>query len=171
VPSRSRRKTEWDVGPGGSSVTNITSSAIAILGSGIALVGGAGEVTIVRIRGHFEGILKSATAAASGFHCAFGIGLITSAAFAVGISAIPGPLSEIGWDGWMYHTFFDLHAVTGTTADGVNAMSNYIRFPVDTKAMRIFETDMTLVPVLETVEAGVATLDVFFDSRLLAKLV
>ena len=46
--------------------------------------------------------LSAATSALDGFNGAFGIGLVTRQALAVGVSAVPTPLDEEDWDGWLY---------------------------------------------------------------------
>ena len=100
-------------------------------------------------------------------HVAVGIGIVTNEAFAIGATAIPGPISEADWDGWMYHRFFDLHKGLADTTDGSSA----IEFEVDSKAMRKWDGGAeTLVGMVEAVEAGTASMDVFFDSRVLLKV-
>jgi len=164
--ARSRRRTGWEEGPGSSSVAAaFSASGSAILGAGLVAL--ADGLTVARIRGNMELVLNSATAALSGYHGAVGIGKTTSEAFTVGITALPTPLTDADWDGWMWHSFYDLHAVTGAASDGVNAVSNYLRIPVDSKAMRKFDLSDTLFVVTEVIEVGVATMSIHFDSRIL----
>ncbi len=71
----------------------------------------------------------------------------------------------------MYHTFFDVHAVTATIADGVNAVGVIFNKEIDSKAMRKWQDDgTTLFAKLEVIEIGAANIEVFFDSRVLIKL-
>jgi len=161
-----RRKTAWDNGPGGSTVTQFSASSTSILGAGGAAV--VEGLTIVRIRGNLEAYMRSTVAATDdGWHCALGIAVVTNEAFAIGATAIPSPIADLGFDGWMYHRIFDLHA-GGTTIE--NQYGTHLRFEVDTKAMRKFDVGLTVVAVCEVVEAGTAALSVFFDSRVLVKL-
>ena len=172
--SRSARLTDWGLGPGGEANTTVTSSSIQIIGSGIATV--AGKVTIIRIRGEFSMALAAATAGANGFACAFGIGIVTAPAFAIGATAVPGPLDEADWDGWMYHRFFALlanEALTGgisTDLSNVGAQVASIRVEVDSKAMRKLDEEERLAAIIQTTEIGTATANFMFDSRVLAKL-
>ena len=170
-PVRQRRRTGWTVGPGGATEANITASSVTILGSGIVTT--LDGHTIARIRGEFMAYLISATAVNDGFGCALGIGLVTEDAFDVGATAVPDPLTEMEWDGWMYHRLFAIRApgvIVGAAsedADNVMATTSAIRFEVDTKAMRKFEERMALIAVLEVVENGTAVMQVNFNSRML----
>ena len=168
-PARAaRRRTGWEEGPGGSISTSFTSSGQAILNSGIqALLDG---LTIARIRGKIQCQLETATAAGDGFHGAYALGVVTADAFNVGITAVPKPIDDIDWDGWMVHGFFDVHSVTSTLADGVNLNAVHFDKEIDGKAMRKFGLNDVLFGIVQVVENGAATLEVFFDSRLLFKL-
>ena len=164
--TRSRRIMKWGLGPGDTAGTAISGTGQQILGSGVVLATST-QLTLIRLRGIFHGFLKTG-AADAGFQMAVGVGLVTNEAFAVGATAVPGPISEADWDGWMYHRFVDIHQATATF-DGGEANSNF-DIEVDTKAMRKWSEGYTLLTVLETVENGTATGTVFFDSRLLVKL-
>ena len=127
------------------------------------------KATIVRIRGSLSAYLTTAGAAGDGFHCAVGIGIVTNEAFAIGQTALPGPLDEADWGGWMYYRFFDLHEGEGAAVN-VNGLSS-LQFEVDTKAMRKWEGNSeTLVAMLQVVEKTAATMETWFDSRILVKL-
>ena len=54
-----RRRTEWFAGVGGTDVASVSASSSAILGSGV--ITSFGEETLVRTRGIFEAVLKTAT--------------------------------------------------------------------------------------------------------------
>ena len=163
-----RRKYQWEEGPGGSTVTAFTSSTAIILGSGVeALQGGN---TIVRIRGALQAYITSTDSINGGFHCVLGIGIVSADAFAVGVTAVPNPLGDFDWPGWMYHWFYDLHAATSTITDSlVNGLGS-IQFEVDSKAMRKIGLNEVLMANLETVEDPASGMSVFFDSRVLLKL-
>ena len=160
-----RRVTDWSLGPGGSLLAGISTSSVAILGSGVTPVDDG--FTLVRLRGNVQGYLRSSDAVNGGFHCAIGIGIVTNKAFAIGATAVPGPITEMEWDGWLYHRFFDLHQST-TTFDPTEVNSQ-ISFEVDSKAMRKLDGEEIIVAVVETVEVVAATMSLYFDSRMLVK--
>ena len=162
-----RRRTGWEVGPGGTGPTTVTANAVDVLGSGSeALQDG---LTLVRTRGFIEMLLTAAgSASVTGFSGAIGIGIVTAPAFAIGITAMPAPLDEVDWEGWLWHQFFFLHVGDPTAGD---RDTNRLNFEVDSKAMRKIGTDEVIFAALQSVEqvAG-ETMKVFFDSRLLFKL-
>ena len=165
-PTRSRRQTAWGFGPGGTGITTFTASGIKIIGAQLVLASGILETTIVRLRGQLEIILQTTGGVGQGFRGAFGIGVVTTAAATIGITAVPSPITELDWDGWMYYTMFGVHHGLAAVSDG----SGHERIDVDTKAMRKFGDEQTLLAVMEVVEIGTADMDVFFDSRMLLKL-
>ncbi len=127
------------------------------------------QQTIVRIRGVLELHLGSAAAAGDGYLGAAGIALVNSDAFAQGINSIPGPQSDAHWDAWMWHSFFSLHSITATIADGANAAGVHQRIEIDTKAMRKWDPSETLVLMVEGTEVGTSVLIMHADSRMLLK--
>ena len=125
-------------------------------------------LTVVRLRGSLSAFILTATSAGDGFHCALGIGLINEDAFAVGVTTVMDPIADAQWDGWLYHRFFDVHAQT--TTPGTGSIIDAIQFEVDSKAMRKTSEDTIIFAALEVVEQGTATMNLFFDSRMLFKL-
>ena len=173
--SRSKpRLTDWALGPGSSVTTNFSSSTSSILGSGVTPT--TDKLTIVRTRGELTAFLNTASALDNGFACAVGIGIVTNAAFAIGATAVPDPIDDAEWDGWLYHRFFNLISPTAisntaiTDADSVGIVSNVVRFEVDSKAMRKQDLEETLMAVVQAVEVGTATMSVQFNSRTLVML-
>ena len=163
-----RRKTSWEVGPGSSTPVVLTGSGSTILGSGIAPT--IPGLTLVRTRGLLGLTLNTAAAAGDGYTGALGIGVVTASAFAIGVTAVPTPLTDAGWDGWLYHEFFDVRAGDRTAGDS-NWEAAIARYTVDSKAMRkIEDEEKTVFAVLEVVEQGTAQVEVSFDSRVLVKL-
>jgi len=165
--SRSRRLTTWALGP--NAVNTAFSASGQALMTGISLASQE-AATIVRVRGTASFLLQSAAATAHGFAGAIGFGIVTSEAFAAGIASVPSPVADADWDGWNYHQFFDVRAITATIADGVNAVSVYVRHAIDVKAMRKISSDDVYVGVIDVVEVGTATMVVNVDTRLLLKL-
>jgi len=175
VRQRSKRSTAWAQGPGsGTALTSLTSSVLKILGSGVTPT--IAKVTIVRLRGQFGGSLLTATAAGNGFIGALGVGIVTVPAFAIGTTAVPDPVDEADWDGWMFHRFFQLTAASpisgGAATDELSGDFNTASFniEVDSKAMRKIDENEILMAAVGVTEIGTATADLRFDSRLLAML-
>ncbi len=164
-----RRTTAWGFGPNADPIS-LSASGNQLWSSGVVL-DLESKATIVRLRGEVNAFLLSASAAGDGFDGAFGIGITTTEAFAVGGQAsTPGALTDMDWDGWMWHRFFNIHASTATIADGVNAVGVSFRTEIDGKAMRVWDASMTLFGSVEVVENGTATGEVWADCRALVKL-
>ena len=163
-----RRKTAWTVGPQEVD-RNLTSSTAVLWSAGVVLTNEP-QVTIVRVRGIITATLETVGAIGDGFFGAHGIGIATTAAFTAGIASLPTPLTEEDWDGWLWHTYFDIRAVTATIGDGVNAVGAVDRTIIDSKAMRIWTEDMTLFGVTEVTESGTSNVEVQGQSRVLVKL-
>ena len=160
-----RRIAKWSFGPTFAPL-NMSATGQAI-GTSLGLVDNT-QVTLVRIRGQLQIFITSASSAGDGFDGAMGIGLVTREAFAAGATAVPGPISEMDWDGWVYHTFFHVHV--HATANIPQQAPASFSIAVDSKAMRKWSEGYVLVPVLEQVEHGTAVAEAWFDSRLLVKL-
>ena len=133
-----RRRKGWALGPGSDAVTAISASASGFLGT--AAASASDGQTIIRVRGRFAAFLSAASAVGDGYQGAMGIGVTTTAAILAGIGSVPTPITEIGWDGWMYWQAFGIHSGKTTEADG----SASIDFEVDTKAMRKIDFDESL---------------------------
>ena len=162
APSR-RRTTKWGVGPKAEPLSHSASNQQ--IGTGVILLLES-EVTIVRMRGEFFFMLLTAAATGDGFAGAIGIGLVSNEAFAIGAAAVPGPVSEQDWDGWLWHSFF--HSGFAIAADASVGVA--LRIPIDSKAMRKWSEGYTLCPVVEVTENGTSTAESWFQSRLLLKL-
>jgi len=164
-PFRTRRNTDWGFGP--DMLDQVMTSSTKILGTTSLTV--SEQTTIVRIRGVLHLICETASGAGSGWLGAAGIALVNSDAFAAGVASVPGPLTDSHWDAWMWHSFFDVRAITATIGDGVNANAIQDRLIIDSKAMRKWDPAETLVLVVEGVETTSATLVMNGDSRMLLK--
>jgi len=164
-----RRKSSWEFGPGGTAVTSVGSSTSVIIGGGVAA--GQNGLTLVRLRGSLQAYLTATDATNSGFHCAFGVGIASSDAFGVGVTALPNPADDAGWPGWLYHRFFDLHSFNATIVESMAAGGlGSVQFEVDSKAMRKLGINETIFASLQTIEAGAASMSIWFESRTLVKL-
>ena len=178
-PARSpypKRLNAWSVGP--ISATQAITSTTPVLWTAGVVLESADEATIVRIRGEALIYLVASSATnAGGFTGAMGIGIATSAAFAVGQTAVPTPLTESDWDGWMWHRFFTLQSAgpidSGVAADidQTNPTTAALRVEIDSKAMRKLQADYVVYGAVEMgVEAGTADARFSADSRMLFKL-
>ena len=165
-----RRLTAWSLGPGGDDIlfdpAAPSATSNGVFGSGVTPV--IPQLTVVRIRGMFTALLKTADAANAGFTGAVGIGIVSADAFAIGITAIPKPFSDAEWPGWLWHQFFDLTASFALAANTTQPPS--IRIPVETKAMRKLRLNEILFANFEVGETAAATLRMTFVSRMLVKL-
>ena len=164
--SGSQRRTDWLGGPSGVLTSITASGAQGFALSSAATIAGS---TIVRIRGYLQFLLTAAGAAADGFTGAFGIGKSTGEAITIGITALPTPLADAAWDGWMYHTFFSIRAFTGTLSDQNNVGQTF-NMHIDSKAMRKINPEDALFAVVEVTEIGVSSMAGSLDSRILVKL-
>ncbi len=118
----------------------------------------------------YEVFLLSNTAAGDGFQGALGICLVSNEAFVVGSAAIPGPLTDSDWDGWIWHDFFHVFSPAATLAAGAGDGAASVRGVIDSKAMRKWSEGYTLAAKVETVENGTATGEFWADTRVLVKL-
>ncbi len=172
-----RRATGWEIGvKSGAAGALLSLSASGASLGGVTVTQITDGFTLVRTRGEFLAYLKTSAAAASGFHGAFGIGIASDAALAVGVSAIPTPITEEAWDGWLYHRYFSLFssaAMSANAAEDVDfpmAVSAGVRFEVDSKAMRKLRVNESCYCCVEVTEIGACTMDWAFNSRTLIKL-
>ena len=170
-----RRKNAWTIGPSSNQGLQ-TISATGIIGFAIAASINEDGLTLVRTRGELVMALSAATGIGDGFIGAVGMTVVTDKAFDVGTTAIPGPVTESRYDGWLYHRFINLLAgapIAGAAAgdgDQVNATSAAIRLEVDSKAMRKVKADQTIVFMWEGTEVGSADIRAYLNTRLLFKL-
>ena len=174
-----RRKTNWAIGPqtAGDGASIAIGSSQALLAANGAQVIESG-ITLVRLRGSLNLFLTSAAALGDGFHGAFGIGIATLPAFTIGVTAVPTPITEESWNGWLYHRYFGIFsggpiaaATAAQEALQVNSTSAALNFEVDSKAMRKLNTDTVIFAALEVIELGASsTMEFAFNSRLLVKL-
>ncbi len=176
IPQSLRRKVDWGLGP---STGGVPGGVQAISATG-PVIGTNGifptvsSPTIVRIRGYLSLYISVSSTALDGFHGAFGIGKVTTAAFTAGVASIPTPLTENDWDGWMYHQFFDCTAVmpvaVASTSKSVPSGPGAIYNEIDTKSMRKADQEDTFFCAIEVQEIGTATMQWHCQTRMLFKL-
>jgi len=172
-----RHRSSWESGPettaGGGAQSLVSSTADLASTAVQATVDG---LTLIRTRGELVCFLKTAASDANGFHGAFGIAKVTSAAFLAGVASVPTPITEESWDGWLYHRYFSLFsagpiavATAAQEALQVNNVCAALRIEVDSKAMRKQDVDEAFYAAIEVVEVGTATMSWTFNSRILIK--
>ena len=167
--SSPRRRVGWNEGPGGFNEIpiTVTTSSVSILGLGQTLL--ADGFTLVRTRGLIQLALTANTAAGDGFQGAFGICVVFAESFGVGVTAIPDPVTDMNWDGWLWHSFFSLIQGSVFSAQ-VSAGSGNKTLEIDSKAMRKLRASDTIVLVGEFIETGTAVMIVSGTTRILLKL-
>ena len=166
-----RRKTSWQEGPFGRATLSVASSTVLATGQAAQEDG----LTIVRIRGELIVALTSAVAVADGYdRCAAGICIVSENAAGVGITAIPTPVTDLAWDGWMWHSSFAMMGagiIAGGAADDAPLGTAFLRLPIDSKSMRKIKNTDVLLAVVETTDlVGGATARFVLNSRVLVKL-
>ena len=139
----SKRLTEWS-GLADQTGVNVASAGATLISS----VSFEDPGTIVRARGSFmwRPQVYNADLSMAG---AFGIGLVSSEALAVGITAIPTPFSDSDWGGWMVWQSFSGRMEFRSDA-GTRFADSFVEIQIDSKAMRKVEPSTAMVFVAES---------------------
>ena len=173
-----RRQTGWSPGP----KTGVAGAALGLTASSvnlgaISIVPTQDGLTVIRIRGELTVHVNTASALNDGFSGAFGIAVANETALGIGVTAVNTPITDEGWDGWMYHRYFSVKAPgplatanVSTEMTGIAGVVAALRTEVDTKAMRKLPVGVALYCALEVVEVGIASARWAFNSRALFKL-
>jgi len=132
---RVKRATDWQLGILAIGETSVPAAGKAVIASfSSATLAAIAPSTIIRTRGFFS--IRSDQAAASELQIgAIGLGLVNEVARALGITALPGPLTDALWDGWFFHQFFSQSFIVADAtgiADNAGAGSGYT---IDSKAV------------------------------------
>ncbi len=144
---RSKRQTGWDLSVSSTSFVTIaanTKVALAVFNS--AALAEVGPGTIVRTRGLLA-VKTDQISAAEAQIGAFGIGFVNSVAGQLGVTALPGPSTEITWDGW-----FVLQPILQNFAFGTAVgfdPDHAVQYPIDSKAMRKYDVDENLAVMVQ----------------------
>ena len=162
VVTVSRRLTQW--------VGSADNTAAAALGAGAAVLDQslvlAGEpVTIVRTRGIIT-VGPDQTANNENIFGALGMCIVSDQAVAIGITAIPTPITDSSSDLFFLHQYF----ASGVRVADATGIANLTRtFHFDSKAMRKVSEDQTLVVTVENSSATTG-LEYILQFRMLLKL-
>jgi len=160
-----KRRVGWEEGPGGTGTTAVSATGSSIMGSGASILFDGN--TVARTRGYIANILTTATNAGDGFEWGYGICVVSGDAFGVGITAVPKPIDDMDWNGWLWHQLGGVFAPVVATIGGVNAVQQIV---IDSKAMRKVGINDVLTLIGQFVEVGTATLEIHADTRMLFKL-
>jgi len=128
-------------------------------------------LTVVRIRGEISFFLDLVTASGDGFQeYGIGIGIASGDAIAVGATALPTPLGDKDWPGWLFH-HSGASIVGAETTEAFRGPMSAVRMAIDTKSMRKIGLNETVFASFETgAEIGTAQLEVLMNTRMLLKL-
>ena len=161
---RSGRKTFWLAGLHVRSTMSAGSTAILVTSLNAAALA-LRPFTIVRTRGVF-GVISDQVAVTEDAIVAYGETVITDQAVAIGVTAIPTPITDSGAD-WFV---FDTSWARLQFASAVNVHNEFIALrDIDSKAMRKVDEGQDLVTVIETASISSGAIVVSF-SRTLIKL-
>jgi len=145
-----KRKVQW-VGTLESSVTQTVISAAStklfMLEFSAANLAAFAPFTIARTRGLLT-VQSDQIAATEEQIGAFGIGVVSEQAATTGVTALPGPMTDPDWTGWLYWIPFllQLKFQSGVGFD----QHTIFQIPVDSKAMRKVGPDESIVVMAET---------------------
>ena len=119
------------------------------------------------IRTHFEMRILSDQVAATEDQAAIGGAIVSDQAVAVGITAVPTPITDMASDLWFFHQlmFNSTQILTSVGADSPG--SNY---SVDSKAMRKVDIGQDMIIVSEISTDAGAGVDLLFGGRILVKV-
>ena len=162
LPRGRRRPNRSWAGVASTAVVNIPAASKVLLGSFSPTT--SGDVTALRTVGYVS--IASDNSGATEFQIgAFGMIVVSDTALALGITAIPGPITDIADDGWFTYLPFGFEELVLTQA-GVRP--NRMRhMPLDSRGKRIVEDGRAVAIVAENAHATHA-FDLLFSVRMLS---
>ena len=155
-----KRQTDWRlslVSVGFTTVATSTKSLLASLSA--ATLGVIAPSTVVRTRGMIT-VTSDQGAAIEDQIGSFGMAFVNEVARALGVTALPGPTTDVLFDGWFVHQFFQQAGIRADDPVG----RTYV---IDSKAMRKFDSDLGLVFMCEN--TGAHGLNIAVQLRMLIK--
>ncbi len=165
-PVSQRRRTDWsaffdeDFALGTTAVQLGSTSFTTVLGT----------ETLARVHGIMRVGLSSATSVGDGFRGAIGFGKVQDEAFQAGVGSVPSPLTEVAWDGWFYHQFFDVRAQSAIEAEILSSNFAFEEHVIDVKSMRKVDDQENFIVVIEATETGAAVGQLVVRTRALSLL-
>jgi len=154
-----RRLNEW-VGPPEQGFISVATGGSTI----ISTLNIEEAVTIVRTRGMVS-VFPAVFSADLNVVGAFGCGIVSAEALAIGITAVPTPYSDADWPGWFVWESFAFRFEFGSGAEGFMPAS--LQIPIDSKGMRKIGSNEAFVCVAESQEGAFSIAD---TTRQLIKL-
>ena len=133
----------------GAAITNLSGPSTAVLGGSLnAAALALRPFTVVRTHGFF-GIRTDQIAADESYDAAMGWAVVSDQAVAVGVTAVPTPMTDLGSDLFYAHRIlmgrFEFASSVGIRPDMLTPWVHY-----DSKAMRKVDGDQDVIFVLET---------------------
>ena len=166
IGDSNRRKRAWSGGPQQASLPSITANGATLWSVGAQA---STELTLVRVRGSLGYWLETVTTIGDGFlNVAHGICVVSENAAGIGVTAVPHPLADIGWGGWLWHeTTGPVIGLSVTESENTGEISQG-RIQIDSKAMRKNKATDFIIGVTEVqLEVGAATFQFMADTRVL----
>lgn len=163
-----RRMTDWSLGPNTNGVQAVDETTTKLAWGATAVV--TAVSTLVRTRGSWTAVFNTAASVNDG--CTLGVGLIivTAEAASVGVTAIPGPLTNMDDDRWLWHQIVPFLAPQ-TTFGGSTVPAQMYNFEIDSKAMRKLTDNDVIFGAIQTFdETGTYNVRFAADTRCLLKL-
>jgi len=159
------RETAWASVDTSESVLSGAPTAVVINSAGAALLA-LRPFTVVRVRGIMH-VRSDQAAASESFIADLGAAVVTDQAAAIGVTAVPTPLTDKSSDAWFVYEQIagriDIGSGAGTGPPSLT--STWMQY--DSKAMRKVEQDFDIVFVAENEIAGC---NLLHSARLLIKL-
>ena len=141
------RKKQW-ISPADQGYVAVSSTGTTLVGSFDPVTpSGLDKATMVRTRGMVS-VRPAAFGADVNIIGAFGIGIVTNQAFAIGVTGIPAPFDDAEWGGWFVWRSFAFRMEFATAA-ALNVPAS-LQFEIDSKAMRKFLPNETMVIVAQS---------------------
>ncbi len=139
-----RRETLWT--PIAPAIINLTATGTSLAYSASAAEQALRPYTIIRTHLHLS-IVSDQVIAQEDQHMAIGFAVVSDQAQAIGITAVPTPITDLDSDAWYLHHFLsnEFCFITGV---GFNSGGNQ-QVEVDSKAMRRVEDGFNNVVTLE----------------------
>ena len=139
--------------------TSTISTATTAGGGGVST---GAQATVLRTRGYVQAIMDSTKQVGDTMLLTFGLGIVSSDAFAVGGGSLPDPLGDADYPWlWWGEMFLEAELAAAQEAWGGSAQ----RLEVDSKAMRRLAPSQTLAWVVQATQvAGAPAVSVTFGT-------
>jgi len=161
-----RRQTLWIGGPAQTAKAALAASTSQLYGVLNAAALALRPFTVVRVQGSLFVLSDQVTASEQPFG-AVGISVVTDQASAIGITAVPTPMTDLGSDSFFLHRAFGVD-FQSTAASTAAANVNGWEFETTSKAMRKVPDGFDLAITIEN--AAVIGMDFIWTFRMLVKL-